>query len=255
MTSIQRKAPSWGAFKEKKAATESDSEAAATTTTSPAEEFASSPVAGGPAFDLRQDIPSPQENFFAVAPDERSEEELDALGEGAIRQIGRNFVSLVSGGSAFALLAVGVMWILPLGDPGEDTSRTTIASSSEAEVSATVSGGHEFYVDDEAAGTAAIADEPQQFFEITVNLPVPVVSSKDESGVSALKSTLAETSGYPGPIPLPRDVAIAALEDFEEGPLAQGSDDEVTSIRLVSSSGAEVVGPRGIPLPKMRPVF
>jgi hypothetical protein len=207
-----------------------------------------------PAFDVNAPTLPQEQTFYAVDYADRDEEEFDELGEGAIRQIGRSFMSLVGAGSAASLVAALVMWSVPGPQaPGIDVAAdTTTPISQVASLGNELGAGKEFFVDESASDLRNTPDEVAQFIEIEVNLPVPSVIEEALDGSSAPVSTIVDASGYPGPVPMPREMAYVAMAAFEESPLAQGSDDEALTAGKSLQNTKEWVS---VMMPKPRPVF
>ena len=217
-----------------------------------------------PAFDVRSVRSSSDIGFYAVPSDDPDEDEYENLGEGALRQIVRNFVSLAGTCSAVALLGAVVFWAVPNG-------RTEVAMIADAgeivgveeagDVSVLQTNASE--ISNDAVATLvgndiSVDQEPKvKTIEISVDLPIPSVVAVADAGISPLKSTLMETSEMPGPMPTPRAIAMAALEEFEDGPLAQGSDDEAISAgrSLLKDKEAVVAKWVSVMIPKSRPLF
>lgn len=260
MTGTLKRSPSWGAFKELKprngVAREEISEVVAVLPSSDTESVSNK---AKPAFNVESPALPQEQTFYAVDSDQRDEEEFDELGEGAIRQIGRSFISLVGAGSAASLVAALVVWSVPSHHAapvniaiGESETSLQVASLNDQVVT-----GNEFLIDDTAEVLRSDPDEVTQYIEIDVELPVPSVIEAAIEGSTPPVSTIVDASGYPGPVPMPRDLAYVAMATFEESPLAQGSDDEalsaVTAAREIGSH--EASGWVSVMMPKPRPVF
>jgi len=254
MTNAQRTTPSWGAFKGIKPQSAKPSPIpdapAATPTIDPDNSFLST----RPAFDIHAEPLGKDESFYATPSHHRNEEEFDELGEGAIRQIGRSFISLVSMGSAAALMAAAVFWAMPSGDQAqmaEAESKPNVILEGEG---VAVASGHEFFIGDVSDLRGRENKVFSEAIQIDVDLPIPSVIAKAEENTTPVQSALSDDLGYPGPTPLPRSVAFAALENFEDSPMAQGSDDEALSAARSAVASTEQAWV-SVMIPKDRPHF
>jgi hypothetical protein len=260
MTGTLKRSPSWGAFKELKPRCDASREVSAEVVDmAPVNQNESVSNKAQPAFDVQSPTLPLEQTFYAVDAVDRDEEEFDELGEGAIRQIGRSFISLVGAGSAAALVAAVVIWTIPNDRPGSVNVATSESESTlqVASLNNEVVTGREFFVDASADEMRSEPDEVTQFIEIDVELPVPSVIEAAIEGSTPPVSTIVDATGYPGPVPMPRDLAYVAMATFEESPMAQGSDDEAMSAATFnddvarSDNGTFV----SVMIPKPRPVF
>jgi hypothetical protein len=200
---------------------------------------------------------------------DRNEEEYDDLGEGAIRQISRNFASIVGTGSTFAMLAAFAIWIAP----SDKSSVVSIANAdlnlvSEERVDASnletkkvieVALKQDFFVSAEDNSPSLAEQEPSGFVEIQVELPIPVIVEAvkmDEAPLASTRELVFDASGFPGPIPIAREYALNTLAGTEIGIIAQGSDDERTEVAtsevLEAAQAREWVS---VMIPRSRPLF
>lgn len=240
--------PTWGAFRGVTAVSKFDHQRTI-------EPVATPEASHSPAFDIHSEGLPLEETFYATEHiGDRTEEEYDALGEGAIRQIGRNFVKLISATSMVALLGAFVAWAVP--DDSADTNPTLMADASGSQILSDdpkeAAFGQAFYVERDTGRSTIAADEIKQFVEVNVVLPIPSIKAAAVPGQTPNETTLAENAATPWPVPFSRDVAMAAMSAFEEGPLAQGSDDEAIHFSGDEETYSSWVS---VMIPKQRPSF
>jgi hypothetical protein len=219
-----------------------------------------------PAFDVHVSL---SDDASAEVLVDRNEEEYDDLGEGALRQIGRNFASIAGIGSTFAMLAAFAIWIAPSDNysvaaitkadleliSGDQGNTKNLETEKVIEVALK----QDFFVGDEANSSFLTEQEPAGFVEIQVELPIPVIVEKtkvDEEPLASTRGLVFDASGFPGPIPIAREYALNTLSGTERGIIAQGSDDEQTESAIAEAF--EVVHKRewvSVMIPRARPLF
>lgn len=196
-------------------------------------------VEGGsaPAFNLN-DVPVDAEtSFYADVGSDRNEIEFDALGEGALRQIGRNFISVLGSVSAIGLAIGSVLWIFS--EAPMDPASVIASNVSGSELVATIS-NPDYFVSSEADVDVPLEIESAEAYVIDLDIPVPSVIEASQSEGNEPMSVV-KNGDDKNPTPISRQVALASFASVEDGPLAQGSDDESvlgSSIQAASLSGA-----------------
>lgn len=255
MTDTGHKVPNWGAFKgmgrqEVLSNINKHCETAEDDTSLLPETVNETP----PVFDPRSEIPD-DGNFYACEHNlDRSEEEFDELGEGAIRQIGKNFITMASASVGVFAIVAAVMWSIPNRHLNDEISVAMAGGgTSMAEADRVVSHVdqneiHATFVSKKNLVSAA----PVEYIEVDVVLPIPSVIAEATTGEAPEHSVLMSYTGLSGPAPYPRSAALAAADELVEGPLAQGSDDEAVRPAPIADENKPWVS---VMIPMKRPIF